>query len=238
MNKLRAGAAAFGLLLPAVLTAAAQEEPPIPKEAQEVIQKAAALGSYRTKFLLEAKDEEGQTFRLKGTLIFQKPQQRRLEIYQADADQPSQVLVADGTVEWQYYPQDGVVYRALNPPPPPGPHRPFAEVQPGTLRFIGLVEEKGERRLRFEGEPLPSMKEGAPVSIRKMGIEVGEQDGLARKLELLDGEGKPVLSQNFIEIQINVAVEKNQFLFIPPKGLAILDIPYPEPAEPPQREGF
>ncbi len=214
------------------LRTASAEEPPLPKEAKEVLRKAAALESYRAKFLLEAKEEDGQTFYLRGTLLYQKPQRRRLEIYQGDAEQPSQILVADGTVEWQHYPQSGTVYRVLNPPPPPGPHRPFAEVQPGTLRFIQWVEEGGERRLRFEAEPLPSMKEGAPVSVRKLEIEVGERDGLARRLQLLDAQGQPVLTQNFTQVEVNLDLEQNQFLFVPQEGMTVMDLPSPEPVGP------
>ena len=228
MKNLRAGALLLGLFLITARAAEAEKETILPKEAQEVIRKAEALQSYRAKFTLEAKEEEGKTFRLRGTMLFQKPQQRWLEIYEADAQEPSQILIADGKTEWQYYPQNSVVYRALNPPPPPGPHRPFAEAQPGTLRFIRLVEEGGQKRLRFEAEPLPSMKEGAPVPIQKMRIEVGEKDGLARKLELLDSKGQSVLTQSFTEVEINVAVDKNRFSFVPQEGVAVMDLPVSE----------
>ena len=228
MKKPRLRLLALGLLLAASGAAEAEE---LPMEAQQMVRKAEALDSYRAKFLLEAKEEDGQVFRLRGTMLFQKPQQRRLEIFEANAQEPSQILVGDGKVEWQYYPQSKVVYRALNPPPPPGPHRPFAEVRPGTLRFIRAVEERNQRRLRFEAEPVPSIQEGAPVSIRKMGIEVGEQDGLVRKLELLDEQGQPTLTQSFTEVEANPTLEKGQFLFVPPAGVAVIDLPSAEPVE-------
>ena len=72
------------------------------------------------------------------------------------------------------------------------------------------------------------MKEGAPVPIQKMGIEVGEKDGLARKLELLDSKGQPVLTQNFTEVEVNVTVDKNQFSFVPQEGVAVMDLPASE----------
>jgi len=200
---------------------------PMPKEASEVLKKLGELRSYRARFQLEAKEPGGEVFRLSGLLLFQKPRLRRLEIKEVDAAQPSQIVVNDGTVEWQYYPKDGVVYRVLNPPEPSGPHRPFSEAVPGTIRLVRRIAG-AESKLRFELEPVAAIAQTAPVPIATMAVEVGERDGLTRRVELLDGQGNAVLTQYFTDVEVNIPLDAKQFVFEPPKEVKVVDIPPPE----------
>lgn len=203
-----------------------QEAPAdLPPEAQQAVQKAAQWDSYKASFNLEAKEEDGRTFLLNGTLQFQKPSKRRLEIQEGDNKESRQLLVSDGNVEWQYYPQGAMVYRVNQPPEPPGPHRPFSEAKPETLRFVERTQEEGEELLRFEGEPKPSTVEGAPVTVTKIALAVSEKDGLLREMALLDDKGQPLLTHRYRHIEVNVKIPEDQFAFTPPEGVAVMELP-------------
>ena len=201
------------------------EEAALPPEAQQAVERSAAIKSYRMELVLEAREEDGTPFRLEGKLLFQSPSRRRLEIREAGADSAPQFLVNDGKVEWQHYPQAGVVYRLTQPPPTPGPHRPFAEALPGTVRFVEKAGTKQEPLMRFEAQPLPASVEGSPVPVQKIRIDVGEKDGLVREMVLLDAQGGEVLAQRFTHVEVNVPTSDKDFAFTPPEGAAVVDVP-------------
>ncbi len=202
------------------------EEAAIPKEAQQVEAQTATLEGYRTKFTLETKEKEQGPFRVEGTLLFRRPNQRRLELHQSGAESSeeiSQLLVSDGTTEWQYYPAENMVYKVSSAPQAPGPHRPFAEVKRETLRFVGHIGTDPDVRIRFEGVPLPAITEGSPVLIQTLRVDVGQVDGLVRELVLLDEKGEAVLTQQYREIELNPQVSADTFAFTPPAGAAVVD---------------
>lgn len=205
----------------------------LPSEAQPLAQKTVGVTSYRARFTLEAQEEGGKLFQLEGTLLFRMPNQRRLEIRPSGSKEEPQWVVSDGQVEWQSYPQGGVVYRVVNPPPAPGPHRPFSEALPGTLKFIGPQQTAEGTLLRFEGKPLPKSVDGAPIPVEKIRIDVAEKDGLARELSLLDAKGDAVMTQKFFEVQLNVPASDKEFTYTPSKGVAVMDVPSPPTSEKP-----
>lgn len=193
-----------------------------PKEAQGLAAKAAALKSYRAEFNLEAKEEAGETVRLEGTLLFQQPNRRRLELRQGGTGEISQLLVSDGTVEWQYTLAEKRAYRLSNASEVPGPHRPFAEGE--SFRFVGPVETGSGPCLRFEGAALPTIVQDSPVPIKTLRVDVAEQDGLVRELALLDAKNQVVLSQKYSSVEVNVDLPEDSFTFTPPEGTSIEDL--------------
>ena len=205
----------------------------MPKEAQDLSAKAAALKSYRARFTLEAKEQTGEPVQMKGTLLFEQPNRRRLELQAGGSKDLSQLLVSDGKIEWQYDEADHLVQKVTSPPEAPGPHRAFAEVQKDSLRFVERVGVSPDVRLRFEGAPLPAVVEGSPVPIEKLRIDVGEQDGLVRELMLLDSKGEAVLTQHYQEVEVNVPIPEGSFAFTPPPGTRVVEpeAPSPKPEE-------
>lgn len=197
----------------------------LPAEAQQALEKATQWDSYKASFNLEAKEEDGRLFLLSGTLQFEKPGKRRLEIYEGEDKANAQLLISDGSVEWQYYPQGGMVYRINQPPEPPGPHRPFSEAKPETLKFVEKVEQEGETLLRFEAEPQPSTVEGAPATVSKVELVVSAKDGLLREMALVDDKGQPLLTHRYKEFELNAKIPEDQFTFKPPEGVAVVDLP-------------
>ena len=213
------------LLLVGGLTPVFSEEAVLPNEAKGLLAKAAGWESYRTTFTLEAKEADGKLFKLQGTILYKKPAHRRLEIHEGEAKENTQLLVSDGKTEWQYYPQSAVVYRITTPPEPPGPHRPFSEAKPETVRFMKRVEGGPEVLLRFEGQPLPASVEGAPVPVKQIRVDVAEKDGLLRRMVLLDEKGQEVLTQEYSQVEVNVPIADDQFIFTLPEGVAVMDLP-------------
>jgi outer membrane lipoprotein-sorting protein len=204
--------------------AAEEAAAPLPPEAAALQAKAAALKSYRAQFILEAREEDGQSVRLEGTLLFEGPNRRRVEIKEEGSSEASQILVGDGLVEWQYFKEANTVYRQENPPQPPGPHRPFAEIQDGTLRVAAQAPAGTPAVQRFEGKPMAEVTEGAPVPIETIRVDVGTEDGLARELTLLDAQGKSVLSQRYSQEDVNLTFPEGTFTFTPPTGVAVVDL--------------
>ncbi len=203
---------------------AAEEEASLPKEARDLLVKALALKSYRTQFVLEAKEENGEIVRLVGTLLFRRPNQRRLELRLDGSDKPSQLLISDGTVEWQYDLVDKKVYKIPNPPEIPGPHQPFAEGQAATFRFVEQMGTGAEALSRFEATPLPAVVKDSPIPIQTLRVDVGASDGLVRKLSLLDAQGQEVLSQRYQNVEVNVSFPEGTFTFVKPDDVAVEDL--------------
>ena len=199
------------------------ERGPLPKEAQDLNAKAVALTSYRTAFVLETKEEDGQTVRLEGKLSFQMPNRRRLEIHEGGSKDLAQSIVSDGQKEWHYYPATKSLYRVNAPKEIPGPQRPFGEMEPGTVRFVERRGSGPTARLRFEGKPAASITEGAPAPIETIRVDVGE-DGLVRELYLLSQKGEQVFSQIYSEVEVNVSLPPSDFLFTPPAGVPIIEM--------------
>ena len=218
-------------------------EPVLPKEAKEALAKTSALQSYKASFVLEAKEEDGKLFTLKGTLLYRQPGHRRLEIREGDAKENTQLLVSDGKVEGQYHPKSAAVYRINNPPEAPGPHRPFSEVKAESVQFVKRVETDGDPVLRFEADPQPASVEGSPIPVKKVRLDVGEKDGMLREMVMLDEKGEPVLTQRFADLEVNVPLADDQFSFTPPEGVSVMEMPppgaqpqTPEKAEPAKKE--
>ena len=211
-------------------------EQALPKEAQDLLAKASSWQSYKANFALEAKEESGKPFILRGALIYRQPGQRRLEIREGEAKENTQLLISDGKVEWQYYPQSAAIYRINNPPEAPGPHRPFSEVKVETVQFVKRVEKNGDPLLRFEADPQPASVQGSPIPVKKVRLDIGEKDGMLREMVMLDEKGEPVLTQQFTDVEVNVSPSDDQFSFTPPQGVPVTEMPPVAPVPQPQTE--
>lgn len=208
-----------------------EEEAALPKEAKAAEEKALSWNSYKTDFALDTKEESGAVFLLRGTLIYRKPGQRHLQIREGEATQDTQTLVSDGKVEWQYTPQGNVAYRIDNPPEAPGPHRPFTDVKPETVRFVKKVEGPEGALLRFEAEPRPQSVEGSPVPVKTVRLDLSEKDGMLREMVMLDALGEAVLTQRFTGLEVDVTLPDNQFQFTAPEGVTVTQLLASQPQD-------
>lgn len=220
-NRWRVWAAA-ALIVAGAGRASAEEG--LPPEAAQAAAKTAGWSGYRANFVLEAAEEDGNLFVLRGTMLFKKPDQRRLEIQEENAPDLTQLLVSDGKTEWQYYPQEKTAYRIKNPPQPPGPHQPFSEAAEGSVKFL---QAQGGL-LQFEADPRPAAVEASPVPIKKLRLDIAEEDGILRQMVMLGENGETVLTQRFTDVEVNPSLPASQFRFTVPEGAKVTDVPAPQ----------
>ncbi|MCM8794434.1 MAG: outer-membrane lipoprotein carrier protein LolA [Candidatus Omnitrophica bacterium] len=211
--------------------AGAQQETTLPPEARELVSKAAAASSYSAQFMMETKEEDGQPVRLEGRILFQQPNKRRLEIRQGPSVDSPQVIIADGKTEWHFDPASKQVLRGAVPPQLPGPHKPFGEAKEGTVHLVQKMGEGAAAVWRFEAEPSPLIAESAPVPIKVLRMDISPQDGLLRRLSILDEAGNEVLSQSYSDVETNIEISNEEFVFEPPDGAQVVDIPAQKPLE-------
>lgn len=57
-----------------------------------------------------------------------------------------------------------------------------------------------------------------------MEIWIGADDGVLRKMIMLDKEGKEMMSQSYTNIQLGIEVADSQFEFTPPEGSQVVDM--------------
>ena len=198
---------------------------------QELEAKAAAVEAYQADFTLTV-TEEGTPSTLKGTILYQRPDKRRIEFAGAPAqDEVAQLVVSDGAVEWQYFPGRKTAHRTdwakVKEAGAPadvlairGPHQPFLDLKPESVR---LVETKGDLSV-FEADPAPALIAEAPFAPGKIRVEVSAADGLARRLTMSDADGKEVLAQDYTGVRLKPAITESSFTFTPPAGVEVVDI--------------
>ncbi len=197
----------------------------------ELQAKAGAVNAYQADFTLTV-TEDNKPSTLNGTLLYQRPDKRRIEFTGAPApDDVAQLVVSDGAVEWQYFPgrhlahkTDWVKVKAAGAPAGAleirGPHQPFLDLKPESVR---LVETTADGTGIFEAEPAPALVAEAPFAPGKVRVEVAA-DGLAHRLTMTDADGHEVLSQEYTNVRLDPPITGTPFAFTPPTGAQIVDI--------------
>lgn len=232
MRRMRGGwwVGVWALGLAAAHPAAAGADDTAARQA-ELEAKAEAVQAYRADFTLTV-TEDGAPSTLKGTILYQRPDKRRIEFVGAPSpDEVAQLVVSDGAVEWQYFPgrktahkTDWAAVKTAGAPADAlairGPHQPFLDLKPESVR---LVETTGDLSV-FEADPAPALIAEAPFAPGKIRVEVSSADGLARRLTMSDADGRQVLAQDYAGIRLNPAIAGDSFAFTPPDGVEVVDI--------------
>ena len=201
----------------------------------EVQRKAGQVESYKADFTLTV-TEQDKPSTLAGSILYQRPDKRRIEFTNAPgAEDIAQLVVSDGKTEWQYFPGRKVVnqtdwakVRAAGVPPETlevrGLHQPFIDVKSESIRFIEQKTEGQQSIYVFEADPSPTLVAEAPFTPGKLQIGIGAADGLTRWLTMQDANGREVLSQQYSKVQTRVAAKTDDFTFSPPEGVQVVDI--------------
>ncbi|MBI4313448.1 MAG: outer membrane lipoprotein carrier protein LolA [Candidatus Omnitrophica bacterium] len=202
---------------------------------EQLKQKATAVESYRADFVLVVKDEK-EPVTLKGNILYQKPDKRRVDFDNAGLNEDvAEVVVSDGLYEWQYFPQRKTVYKTdwakiksagikdqsfeLR-----GLHQPFIDVKPESVRFLGTKIEGKEALETYEADPADALVADAPFQPGKVKILISPGDGLTRQLSMTDAQGNEVLNQKYTKVQTGVPIKPTEFDFKPPQDAEIVDI--------------
>ena len=201
----------------------------------EVEQRAAASERYRAEFTLTVV-EQGQATILAGQILYQRPDKRRIEFNNIPGvEDVAQVIVSDGTSEWQYFPRRRIVQKTewarLQSAGIPaealavrGPHQPFVDVRRETIRYVGIRKDQEPAVYLFEAEPSAPLVAEAPFEPGKFRVEVAPEDGLVRRLTMTDAEGREVLRQEYTKIERDAAIGADAFSFTIPDGVEVVDI--------------
>lgn len=200
-------------------------------KAAELQAKAGAVAAYQAEFSLTV-TEDNKPSTLKGSILYQRPDKRRIAFAGTPAPEDvAQLVVSDGAVEWQYFPgrhmahkTDWAKVKAAGAPADAmelrGPHQPFLDLKPESLR---LIETKPDGLCVFEAEPAPGLIAEAPFAPGKIRLEVAT-DGLARRLTMTDADGHEVLSQDYTNIRLDPTITETSFAFTPPADAQVVDI--------------
>ena len=226
------GVWALGLAVASPAVAGAEETAARVAELQA---KAVAVAAYQADFSLTV-TEDHKPSTLNGTILYQRPDKRRIEFVGSPAPEDvAQLVVSDGAVEWQYFPgrhlahkTDWAKVKAAGAPSEMleirGPHQPFLDLKPESVRLVETTADAAAPRDIFEAEPAPALIAEAPFAPGKIRVEVSAADGLARRLTMSDADGHEVLSQEYTNVRINPPITGAPFTFTPPGDAQVVDI--------------
>ncbi len=188
--------------------------------------KALAVQSYKASFDLWMRVGENQ-FSLIGTTLFKWPKMLRTEMSLRDEKGLSQTLYLKGGISWQYLPVAKVAFHreeeTLRKKFPDtfasqeflNIQNPFDLVEQKTLKFLEEQIEFGEVFYLFEGVPKKAIRHQGVLSPAQCRLRIAEKDGLLRDLTLYDAAGTEVVKQHFWDIQPNLELLDEEFVFKP-----------------------
>lgn len=189
-------------------------------------QKAIAVQSYKASFDLWMRVGENE-FSLIGTTLFKWPKRLRVEMSLHDAKELSQVLYLKEGIVWQYLPLAKVAFHreeeTLRKKFPDtfasqellNIQEPFDLVESKTVKFLEEERVGGETTYLFEGIPKKAIQHQGMLTPALCRIRIAEKDGLLRDLVLYDSAGAEVVKQHFWDIQPNLELLDEEFIFKP-----------------------
>lgn len=199
--------------------------------------KSAAIDSYRAKLTM-GMETMGTTVTTEGTLLFKRPNRTRMETeMDMGAMKMKQVIVSNGTTVWTYQPTMGMVARidlarvaAEAGTTPNTQHggdlsQPLHGLDPASAKLVRTEQVDGKDVFVFEGAPkqvgVPGMMPFTPAKIE---VWVAAEDGLVRRMTMVNDEGKEMLRQTYSAVELNVEAPDSQFEFVPPENAQVMDM--------------
>lgn len=177
---------------------------------------------------------EGEQFEILDDVTAQTP--ARMHVARVLAGRIRQTIVSDGSLMWRYDPEEKIVYR-INmarvyratqleaDADQPNPMRPFRALEWKSIRYTGTDTLKGEIVRVFEAAPeVTLLNAELPDPPARVRFSVHPEDGLVREARYFNGEGKELLSRRFETMKTNVKVDEEQFEFVVPAGVHVMDV--------------
>lgn len=189
-------------------------------------QKALAVQSYKAHFDLWMR-VGGEEFSLTGTTLFKWPKMLRVEMALRDQKEIGQILYWKGKVVWQYLPSANVAFHreeeTLRKRFPDSfasqdllnIQDPFDLLEGKTIRFLEEERMDGETMYVFEGIPKRAIRHQGVLQPAVCRMWIADRDGLLRDLVMYDGAGREIVKQHFWEIQPNLELLEEEFVFKP-----------------------
>ncbi len=181
-------------------------------------EKYQSIQSLKTDFVQKLTNaSSGETEKRYGRIYFRKPGHIRWE-----EERPGQeLLIVDGEVAWDYFPDEGIVYK----------HGLEEKFESQTmLKFItGDVDLAGDFRIERQGKEqgwakIKLIPKNPEPSLVLAYIWVEEDSFLLRQILLVDffGNGNQLAFSN---LELNVALDDNLFDFTPPEDVIVRENP-------------
>ena len=84
----------------------------------------------------------------------------------------------------------------------------------------------GEKEHRvFDAVPRISLLQvELPIVLKKIRVYIYQDDGLMRRIEILDAFEKAVIIQQFDEMMVNPRINDSRFEFVVPSGTHVMDV--------------
>jgi|GEM_PF-2934194 len=189
-------------------------------------QKALATQSYKASFDLLMRIG-GNEFTLTGVTLYKWPKMLRVEMSLRDQKELSQVLYLKDGAAWQYLPMVKVAFHrdeeALRKKFPDtyasqellNIQDPFDLVESKTVKFLDEERTGKGTTYLFEGIPKQAIQHQGVLTPTLCRMRIAEQDGLLRDLVMYDATGREILKQHFWDIQQNLDLLEEEFVFKP-----------------------
>jgi len=209
---------------------------------------------------------------MKGTMKILKPDFMRMSMtMDAPEGTPpnmgmmNQEMVADASTVWIAMPAMKMVQKfdkSVFEKAPGGtggmssqfqdPSKMLEQLDSDTIQLIGEESCDGQLCYLFSGHlPPEARKMGGPFVPESMKIWVSKADGMARRMEMYQQDGKTLMAFDISNVKINPALTAGDFTFTPPEGVQAMDMTpmlesiiqgmqegsAPEAVEAPQPEG-
>lgn len=177
---------------------------------------------------------EGEQYEIVDDIAIQAP--ARMRVSRVLAGRIRQTIVSDGSLLWRYDPEEKIVYR-INmarvyrstqveaDADQPNPMRPFRALEWKSIRYSGTDTLKGEILRVFEAVPeVTLLYADLPEPPSRVRFSVHPEDGLLREVGYYNAEGAELLSREFETLKTNVKVDEEQFDFVVPAGVHVMDV--------------
>ena len=177
---------------------------------------------------------EGEQYEIVDDVAIQAP--ARMHVSRVLAGRIRQTIVSDGSLLWRYDPEEKIVYR-INmarvyrstqveaDADQPNPMRPFRALKWKSIRYSGTDTLKGEILRVFEAAPeVTLLNADLPEPPSRVRFSVHPEDGLVREVRYFNAEGGELLSREFETLKTNVKVGEEQFDFVVPAGVHVMDV--------------
>jgi len=193
--------------------------------------KSVKTCEFRVRTLLTV---EGEQYEILDDITAQTP--ARMHVARVLAGRIRQTIVSDGSLMWRYDPEEKIVYR-INmarvyrathveaDADQPNPMRPFRALEWKSIRYSETDTLKGETLRVFEATPEVTLLHAElPEPPSRVRFSVHPEDGLVREVRYFNAGGGELLSRKFEALKTNVKVDEEQFEFVVPAGVHVMDV--------------
>ena len=211
-------------------------EPTTTQLITDLEKKAETVKSYSADLTMEM-EMMGKKMITRGKAVFKRPNSVRIEMVMDMGQMKMEhVVISDGKTMWTHQPLMKIVAKidlekckavtksdALDKQNQ-SITRPFEAFDKKNISYVG-AKKLGETPVHvFEGQIAGPKWQGMPFAPAKIRTSIGADDGLLRRVSMLNEEGVAMMTQTYTKIKVNVKPSDDLFKFEPPEGTQVMDM--------------